>query len=431
MMTTTKMDQAPAQPASGLGWYAELSPADKRAFKASFAGWATDAFDFMVFSFVLASLIDLWSLDRGQAGLLGTVTLIFSSIGGWIAGMLADRYGRVKVLQGTILWFSVCTLAIGFAQNFEQVFVLRALQGLGFGGEWAVGAVLIGEMIAPKHRGKAVGLVQSGWAVGWGVAAILYSIAFSVLPESLAWRSLFWVGILPALLVIYVRRHVEEPEAFKAAGAARKQGKGPSVWVIFSPALLRRTVASALLCTGIQGGFYAMSTWLPTYLKIERHLSVLDTGGYLLVIIVGSFCGYIAGAYLVDHWGRRRNFMLFSVLSLVSVYLYLTLPLTNAEMLWLGFPLGFSSCGIFSGVGAYLTELFPSESRANGQSFTYNFGRGIGALFPSLVGWLSHSMSLAMAIAIFSGAAYGLVLLMVLVLPETKGQALETMGTTP
>lgn len=431
MMTTTKIDQASAQRASALGWYAELGPADKRAFKASFAGWATDAFDFMVFSFVLASLIDLWSLDRGQAGLLGTVTLIFSSIGGWIAGMLADRYGRVKVLQGTILWFSVCTLAIGFAQNFEQVFVLRALQGLGFGGEWAVGAVLIGEMIAPRHRGKVVGLVQSGWAVGWGVAAILYSIAFSVLPESLAWRSLFWVGILPALLVIYVRRHVQEPEAFKATGAAREQGKRTSVWVIFSPALLRRTVGAALLCTGIQGGFYAMSTWLPTYLKIERHLSVLDTGGYLLVIIFGSFCGYVAGAYLVDHWGRRRNFMLFSVLSMVSVGLYLTLPLTNAEMLWLGFPLGFSSCGIFSGVGAYLTELFPSESRANGQSFTYNFGRGIGALFPSLVGWLSHSMSLAMAIAIFSGAAYGLVLLMVLLLPETKGQALETMETKP
>jgi len=418
------MRQASLPGAARPTWYAELSPDGKRAFKASFAGWATDAFDFMVFSFVLASLIELWGLDRGQAGLLGTVTLIFSAIGGWIAGMLADRFGRVRVLQWTILWFSCCTLAIGFAQNFEQVFVLRALQGLGFGGEWAVGAVLIGEIIEPKHRGKAVGMVQSGWAVGWGAAAILYSVAYSVLPESLAWRSLFWVGILPALLVLYVRKHVPEPPAYVAAAARRASAARQSVWVIFSRPLLRRTVLASLLCTGIQGGFYAMSTWLPAYLRIERQLSVLDTGGYLFVIIAGSFCGYMAGAYLVDFWGRRRNFIVFSVLSMVSVWLYLALPLTNAEMLWLGFPLGFSSCGIFSGVGAYLTELFPSECRANGQSFTYNFGRGIGALFPSLVGLLSHATGLATAIAIFSGVAYGVVLLMVLLLPETKGASL-------
>ncbi|WP_321850391.1 MFS transporter [Burkholderia diffusa] len=425
-MTSTRNVEHVSQPAvSRPSWYAELGPAGRRTFNASFAGWVTDAFDFMVFSFVLASLIDLWGLDRGKAGLLGTVTLIFSSIGGWIAGILADRHGRVKVLQGTILWFSVCTLAIGFAQNFEQIFVLRALQGLGFGGEWAVGAVLIGEIVSPAHRGKVVGLVQSGWAVGWGIAAVLYSIAFSVLPESLAWRSLFWVGILPALLVLYVRRHVPEPAVFAQAAATSKQGAGrPSAWIIFSPSQARRTVLAALLCTGIQGGFYAMSIWLPTFLKIERHLSVLNTGAYLFVIIVGSFCGYVVGAYLSDYWGRRRNFMLFSALSLVSVYLYLTLPLSNAQMLWLGFPLGFSSCGIFSGVGAYLTELFPSGFRANAQSFTYNFGRGIGALFPSLVGMLSHSIGLAMAIAIFSGAAYGVVLLAVLLLPETKAQSL-------
>lgn len=432
MMKTTRIAPTSLPGASGPAWYRELDPAGRRTFKASFAGWATDAFDFMVFSFALASLIELWGLDRGKAGMLSTVTLVFSSIGGWIAGILADRYGRVRVLQGTILWFSVCTFAIGFAQNFEQVFVLRALQGLGFGGEWAVGAVLIGEIIAPKHRGKAVGLVQSGWAVGWGIAAILYSIAFSVLPEALAWRSLFWVGVLPALLVLYVRRNVAEPEVFMAAAAARTRGAArTSALAIFSPALLRRTVFAALLCTGIQGGFYAMSTWLPTYLKIERHLSVLDTGGYLMVIIAGSFCGYVVGAYLSDYWGRRRNFIVFSLLSIVSVYLYLTLPLSNAEMLWLGFPLGFSSCGIFSGVGAYLTELYPSESRANGQSFTYNFGRGMGALFPSLVGMLSHSTSLAMAIAIFSGAAYGVVLLMVLLLPETSGRSLHGVEPAP
>lgn len=317
-------------------------------------------------------------------------------------------------------------MAIGFAQSFEQVFVLRALQGLGFGGEWAVGAVLIGEIVSAKNRGKAVGVVQSGWALGWAVAAILYSLAFSVLPEQLAWRCLFWVGIIPAFLVLYVRKHVSEPEVFVKTQAAKAKGaKQSSIWAIFSPSLLRTTVLAAILCTGMQGGYYAMSTWLPTYLKVERHLSVLDTSGYLLVIILGSLCGYISGAYLSDYWGRRRNFILFSALSAACVYLYLRLPLSNVQMLFLGFPLGFSSCGIFSGIGAYLTELYPSANRANGQSFTYNFGRGIGALFPSLVGHLSQSTSLATAIAVFAGTAYGAVFLMALLLPETKGRTLE------
>ncbi|MHA7685713.1 MFS transporter [Cupriavidus sp. PET2-C1] len=409
-----------------MAWYRDMDQQGRKAFNASFGGWAIDAFDFMVFSFVITSLISLWGIDRAQAGLLGTVTLLFSSIGGWIAGILADRYGRAKVLQATILWFSVCTVAIGFAQNFEQVFVLRALQGLGFGGEWAVGAVLIGEIVKPKNRGKAVGVVQSGWAVGWALAAILYSIAFSVLSEDIAWRCLFWVGVIPAFLVLYVRKNVSEPEVFVKTKAAEKSGvKKSSAWAIFSPSLLRTTVLAAILCTGMQGGYYAMSTWLPTYLKVERHLSILDTSGYLLVIILGSFCGYIGGAYLSDFWGRRRNFIVFSALSVVSIYLYLRLPLSNSQMLLLGFPLGFSACGIFSGIGAYLTELYPSANRANGQSFTYNFGRGIGALFPSLVGHLSQSTGLATAIAIFAGAAYGAVFLMTILLPETKGQALD------
>ncbi|CAJ0797003.1 MFS transporter [Ralstonia holmesii] len=426
METTTHINkQRPSGPWS-LAWYRELDIKGKKAFNASFGGWAIDAFDFMVFSFVITSLVNLWGIDRGKAGLLGTVTLLFSSIGGWIAGILADRYGRAKVLQGTIIWFSVCTVLIGFAQTFEQVFALRALQGLGFGGEWAVGAVLIGEIVTPKNRGKAVGVVQSGWAVGWGAAAILYSLAFSMLPETLAWRALFWVGIIPAFLVLYVRKHVSEPEVFVKTRAAQDAGmQKPSAWAIFSPSMLRTTVLAAILCTGMQGGYYAMSTWLPTFLKVERHLSVLNTSGYLLVIILGSFCGYIGGAYLSDYWGRRRNFIVFSALSVISIVLYLRLPLSDTQMLFLGFPLGFSACGIFSGIGAYLTELYPSANRANGQSFTYNFGRGIGALFPALVGHLSQSTNLATAIAVFAGTAYGAVFLMTLLLPETKGQALE------
>src|SRR5690606_10239004 len=192
--------------------------------------------------------------------------------------------------------------------------------------------------------------------------ALLYTIAFSVLPEQWAWRSLFWVGVLPALRVLYIRKHVPESEILEQARNRRAPGapKGCQ-WLACSPALLQTTRRAALLCTGIQGVYYADTTWLPTYLKVERHLSVLNTGGYLLVIILGSFCGYIAGAHMADRLGRRVNFLIYSVLSGVCVYFYTQVPLTDGQMLFLGFPLGFAASGIFGGLGAYLTELFPSE----------------------------------------------------------------------
>jgi MFS family permease len=409
-----------------MSWYSELSQTERRTFVAAFGGWAIDALDFMVFTFVISTLISLWGISNTQAGLLGTVTLLFSAVGGWLAGMLADRYGRVRVLQGTIIWFSVCTVAIGFTQDFNQLFVLRALQGLGFGGEWAVGAVLMGEIVRAEHRGKAVGTVQSGWAIGWGLAALLYTLSFSVLPESVAWRALFWVGVIPAMLVLYIRKHVPEPEVFARVRKDAESGHAKvSLLAIFGPSLLKTTVLSALLCTGVQGGYYAITTWLPTFLKTERHLSVLNTGGYLMVIIVGSFCGYIAGAYMADRYGRRPNFFIFAILSGVIAYLYTELALSDTQMLVLGFPLGFAASGIFGGMGAYLTELFPSAVRATGQGFAYNFGRGIGALFPSLVGYLSKTVGLAAAIGMFAAGAYAVVLIAAFLLPETKGRALE------
>lgn len=409
-----------------MSWFSDLNKTEKSTFISAFGGWALDALDFMVFTFVIATLMSLWHIDKGQAGMLSTVTLLFSAVGGWGAGVLADRYGRVRILQITILWFSICTVLIGFAQNFEQIFILRALQGLGFGGEWAVGSVLMGEIVRSEHRGKAVGTVQSGWAIGWGAAALLYTLAFSVLPEDWAWRSLFWIGVIPALLVLYIRKHVPEPEVFQRAQREQQaSAQRVSPWAIFAPGLLKTTLLASLLCTGVQGGYYAITTWLPTFLKTERHLSVVGTGGYLLVIILGSFVGYICGAYLTDKVGRRANLIIFALLSGLTIFAYTQLELTNTQMLFLGFPLGFSASGIFSGMGAFLTELYPSAVRATGQGFAYNFGRGIGALFPGLVGYLSQTSSLAAAIGMFAGGAYCVVLVVTLLLPETKGKQLD------
>lgn len=406
-----------------INWIRELSPKERRTLLAAYGGWSVDAFDFMIYTFVIPTLIAAWGMTRGEAGMIATSALLASAVGGWAAGALADRLGRVRMLQITIAWFALFTFLCGFTHSFEQLLIVRTLQGLGFGGEWAVGSVIIGEIIRAEHRGKAVGTVQSGWAIGWGGAALLFTVFFSVLPEELAWRVLFWVGLLPALLILYIRRNVAEPEVFEATRSHR-QARGGNFLEIFSARLLPTTVLASLVATGMQGGYYAITTWLPTYLKTVRGLSVLDTGGYLIVVIGGALAGYLVAAWLSDRIGRRNTFFLFAVCSAASAVIYTLLPISDALMLVLGFPLGFFVSGNFSGVGAFFTELFPSRCRGSGQGFCYNFGRGIGALFPTLVGFLSTKLGLGAAIGIFAGAAYVLVILAVALLPETRGKTL-------
>ena len=383
--------------------------------------------DVMVYSFVIPSLIVAWHISTGEAGALATAALLSSAVGGWLAGLLADRFGRVRILQFTILWFSLFTFLSGFTNSFWHLLLTRGLQGLGFGGEWAVGSVLMGETIRAQHRGKAVGFVQGGWSIGWGIAAILSVVLFSWVPTAYAWRAMFWAGILPGLLVFYIRRRVPEPEVFsKTRQKVAAEGHGMHFLKIFAPALLKTTVLTSILGVGVQGGYYAVTTWLPTYLKTVRHLSVMNTGWYMIVIIVGSFCGYMTSAYLTDAIGRKKSLILFAVCCALSVTAYTYLPIANGPMmLILGFPLGFFVSGSFSPVGSFFTELFPSHLRGSGQGFSYNSGRAVGALFPTLVGYLSAVMTLGKAIAAFAVSAYFVMIVAVLLLPETKGKELR------
>ena len=185
-------------------------------------------------------------------------------MGGWAAGVLADRYGRVRVLQWTVLWFALFTFLSGFTTSFEQLFFTRAMQGFGMGGEWAVGSVLIAETINARHRGKAAGLVQSSWAIGWAASALAFWGLYSVLPPETAWKVLFWIGILPALLILYIRRNLDEPPVYLAEQArARARGERGNFLRIFSPELLRNTVLASLLATGMQGAYYSVTTGCP------------------------------------------------------------------------------------------------------------------------------------------------------------------------
>lgn len=423
---TGPIEVAPIEDTSLLAFYRDMNVPERRTFWACATGWTLDGMDFMIYPLVIGTIIALWKVDPGVAGLAGTVTLLASAIGGWGAGYLCDRIGRVKTLQFTVIWFSFFSLVCAFVQNFEQLFVARALLGLGFGGEWAAGAVLMGEVIRPQYRGRAVGSVQSGWAIGWGLAVLSQAIMFTLLPPEEAWRWMFAIGVLPALLVFYLRKYVEEPKVAAETLAKQKvSGDRPAMWEIFSGPIAKTTILASLMATGCQGGYYAITFWVPRFLTTERKLSIVGSTGYLATLIIGSFIGYLVGAWLADRIGRRNLFLIFSIGAIALILIYTQVTLTN-DVLWLlGFPLGFFASGYFSGVGAFLTELYPTRLRGSGQGFCYNFGRGIGALFPFLVGWLSTSTTLANAICIFAVAAYGVFFIAAFALPETRGRILH------
>jgi MFS family permease len=407
-------------------WFTSMNVRERRTFWACFSGWALDAMDVQMYAVVMPTLIGLWHMSQAQAGTLATAALLVSSVGGWIAGILADRYGRVTVLRLTILWFAFFTFLSGFTQSYEQLLITRSLQGLGFGGEWAAGAVLMSEVIDKRIRGRAVGTVQSGWSVGYGTAVLMFTIVFSVARPEVAWRSLFVIGLVPALLALWIQRYVEEPEIFTSMKAATSERTPLQFTEIFGPTLRRRTFLASLLAAGGLGGNYVILTWLATYLKTVRNLSVLSTGGYLGINICGSFLGYVISAHLSDWLGRRKTFVLMACAAAVTVACYTLLPLSDTAVLVLGFPLGFFQSGIIAGMGATFAELFPTRVRATGQGFSYNTGRAIGSFVPTAVGVVAASMSLGEAMGICAASAYVLVLIAVAMLPETRGRELES-----
>lgn len=405
-----------------FAWYRTLGERGRRAWIGAFGGYALDSYDFQVLPLSLVAIGAYFHLSTGQAGLLTTVTLVVSAIGGALAGVLVDRIGRTKTLMITVGTFALFTVLCGFAGSFEQLLAFRTLQGLGFGGEWATGAILVAEYAKPKYRGRAVAFIQSSWAVGWALSVLVYTLVFSFVPADTAWRVLFWTGALPAVLLLFLRRNVTDADA--ATERRLSSEKRGSFRDIFTGPLGRTTLFASLLATGVQGGYYTLASWIPTYLKVDRGLSVVGTGGYLTFLISGAFIGYVSGGYLTDRLGRKKTFLLFSVLSALIIFAYVNIPAgASTLVLILGFPLGFFTSAIFSGFGSFLSELYPAHLRGTGQGFTYNFGRAVGAFFPTLVGFLATTLGVGGAM-IFGAAGYGIAVLALLGLPETKNREL-------
>jgi len=403
-------------------WFTELSKTEKRTFWACFSGWGLDAMDTQMYALTLPTLIVLWGMTKGQAGLLGTAVLIMAAFGGWIAGIMSDRYGRVRMLQITIIWFSMFTFLSGFTHSFWELLFTRSLQGLGFGGEWAVGSVLISETIGPKVRGRVVGAIQAGWAFGYGLAVIASTALFSYLPPDRAWRVFFFLGLLPALLVLWIRRNIEEAPVFKESRADK--GK-VSIWEVFGSSHRATTFKATLLTFGIYGGNYVMITWLPAYLKLVLHLSIAKVGGYLALNILGTFTGAFLNGWMADALGRRKTFIIIAISQATTVAIYTMAPINLTVTLILGFVLGTLQSGTAAGTGAYLAELFPTRIRGSAQGLCGNAGRSLGAVMPTLVGVFAANMKLAVAMGLCACTAYMLIVVAALWLPETRGRNLR------
>jgi MFS family permease len=406
-------------------WYRQITPGQRRALISASLGWMLDSMDIMLYAMVLAHLMKYFGMSTATAGLMGSLTLLASAVGGVGFGLIADRFGRVKALMGSILIYSVFTGACGLSQNILQLAIFRVLLGLGMGGEWASGAALVAETWPSEHRGKALGIMQSSWAIGYALAAAITAL---VLPR-LGWRGVFFIGIMPAIFTFWIRRHVEEPEIWKKARQENRQGAVKAgLGEIFRPPFLKNTLITSLMNAGTMFAWWGLFTWIPAYLGLPaeqggKGMSVVTTSTWIIVMQVGMWLGYVSFGFICDKVGRKKTYIFYLFMAAVLVFLYSSAR-QDLALLLLGPFLAFFGTGYFSGFGTITAEIFPTRIRASAQGFTYNIGRGLSALAPFTIGALAKTHGLALAFYL-TAAFFVFSACVAFALPETKGKALD------
>lgn len=404
-----------------FSWWREGSPQARKALLAAGLGWMLDAFDVTLFAMALPAVRAELGLSAAAGGALGSATLIAAAVGGVLFGLIADRFGRTRALMLSVAIYSVFTAACGFATTFTQFLVFRTILGLGMGGEWASGAALVSETWPAQHRGKALGFMQSGWAIGYAAAALVNAL---VQPE-FGWRAVFFVGILPAFFTLWVRRNVEEPAIWTATAATRHKEAG--VARIFRPPLLALTIALTLMNTFTLFAWWGFYLWLPSYLTQPASaggvgLQLLSSSGFILVMQAGMWVGYVTFGFVSDRVGRKRTYVTYLVTAAVLLAAYLSVR-DQTLLLALGPFVAFFATGYFSGFGAVTAEIYPTSIRASAQGFTYNIGRVASAAAPWAVGSLAQTHGFATAL-LLSSAAFLLAALTWIWIPETRGREL-------
>ncbi len=399
----------------------DVTSAQWRVLLAAQLGWMLDAMDVMLYAFALTTLQDVFQIGSDTAGLIASATLLASAAGGIAFGVIADRIGRTRALIATILIYSLCSAGTATATSLWQLMLWRLLLGIGLGGEWSSGAVLVSESWPAEHRGKAIGLMQSGWALGYIAAALLSAF---ILPRY-GWRALFLAGVLPALLTIWIRRAVPESPIW-LKGEASERG---SLREVFTGELGKKTLAATLLTASVLFAYWGLFTWLPGFLsspvnKGGAGMTIVKTAGWIIPLQVGAFFGYVSFGFIADRIGRRPAFILFLVAAALLVPCYGLMGHNQTVLMLLGPLIGFFGSGYFSLFGAMLAELYPTRVRATGQGFAYNAGRAISALAPYAIGWLALTTGVGGAL-LMTSVFFLLGAILVLSLPETRGQEID------
>jgi MFS family permease len=412
-------------PMAPMAWLAGVTPAGRRALVAAFAGWTLDAFDFVLYLLAIPTLRRAFDLDAGAAGLLATAALLSSAVGGVAFGALADRIGRKRALSLTILIYSIASLGTATSSSVAELLAWRTLLGLGLGGEWSAGAVLVAESVPSEHRGKAIGWMQSGWAVGYLGA----TLAAALILPTLGWRVLFALGVAPALLVLWIRRRLEEPPVFRAAA---RRPVIAALAALLAPPLAARTLVATALSSAVMFGYWGFFTWMPSFLAGPvsaggAGLGLVRSAAWIAPMQIGAFFGYVTFGYAADRFGRRRAFAAYLVAAAALVVAFGSLARSPAGLLALAAPVGFFGHGYFSLFGAQLAELFPTALRATAQGFCYNAGRALSAAAPTVIGVLADARGLAGALAA-TAAFFAAGAALVALLPETRGVDLAEVG---
>ncbi len=421
-----------------LSWLLDSPASARKALLAASLGWMLDSFDVMLYSLVLAAILTDLHLTKSTAGILGSVTLVAAAAGGLAFGLLADRFGRTRALIASVLLYAVFTAACGLAQNVVQLAVFRILLGLGMGGEWASGASLVSESFPAEHRGKALGLMQSSWAIGYALAALT---AFLVMPIW-GWRGVFFVGILPALVTLWMRRGVEEPAAWRALQAPRSgpvphedsaagavppaRRKGAFAFAsLFRPPLLRLTLALTAMNACCLFAWWGFNLWVPAYLSLPLARGGIGLPAHSMTAIVifmqlGMWLGYITFGGLADRFGRKPTYVAYLLTAAALMLLFGRLRSPILIFLLAPF-LAFAATGYFTGFATVTAEIYETRIRSTAQGFTYNTGRIASAAAPFAVGSLAERHGLGAAF-LLSAAAFLLAALLWFWIPETLQQ---------
>ena len=401
-----------------MSWWSAAGPEARRALAAGMFAWMLDAFDVMLFSLVLPAFSADLHLTKTQGGMLGSVMLIAAAAGGVWFGRFADRYGRTRALMLSIALYSVFTFACGFANSLAVFALFRVFLGFGMGGVWSSGAALVSETWPAEHRGKALGLMQSGWAIGYAAAVL---VAGAIQPRY-GWRAVFFVGILPALFALWVQRRVKEPAIWLNSSHA------PGTRVsLFHSGIARLTVVLTLMNTFTLFGWWGFNLWLPSYLKSSpaqggAGLGAAATTGFLFVMQAGMWVGYVTYGFISDRIGRKKSYVAYLLAAAVLLAIYVSIRNPTA-LLVLGPCVAFAATGYFSGFGAVTAEVYPTAVRATAQGFTYNIGRLASAAAPYLVGSLADTRGFGAALLVCSAAFVGAAVMWIWI-PETRGRVL-------